>query len=86
MIIRIALALCAFVSILFGPLWVSVLLGIILAARWEAWEVILLGLLIDFLYLPLGAFWYMPIPVTLLAMVFVWVMVPVRKRIFIDRA
>lgn len=81
--IRIALAAAALVSVLFAPIWVSVILGIVLGSLWEAWEVIILGLLIDLLYLPPEGLWHIPMPATLLAIAFVWAMIPVRKRVFL---
>jgi hypothetical protein len=81
--IRLALAVLAFVSVLFAPLWVTAVLGVVLAVLFEAWEVIVLGLIADFLYLPPGGFFHIPMPMTLLAIVFVWAMVPIRKRIFL---
>jgi hypothetical protein len=83
--IRITLASLALISILFAPVWVTALLGVVLAILWEAWEVIILGLLVDLLYLPLGGFFHIPMIATLLAIGFVWAMIPIRKRIFLDR-
>jgi hypothetical protein len=79
--IRITLASLALISILFAPVWVTALLGVVLAILWEAWEVIL----VDLLYLPLGGFFHIPMIATLLAIGFVWAMIPIRKRIFLDR-
>ena len=84
MIVRVLLAIAAFISALFAPVWLTAILGLILAARWEAWEVIFLGVLIDLLYLPPGGIFYIPMPATLIAIAVVWLMIPIRKRLFVD--
>lgn len=81
--IHLAVAILAFLSALFAPVWLTFILALILVILWEAWEVILLGLLIDLLYLPPEGFFYIPMPATLLAIAVVWATIPLRKRLFL---
>lgn len=82
--IRFTTALLAFISALFAPVWVTVIIGGILAVVWEAWEVIILGVVVDLLYAPAGGFFYIPMPATITAIALVWVMIPLRKRLFVE--
>jgi len=83
--IRVLIALCAFVSALFFPAWVTIILAIILVTLWQAPEVILLGALFDLLYMPPGGVFFIPMPATLAAIVLVWVMIPIQKRLFMGK-
>ena len=78
--IRIAIALIGFVGAVFLPIWVPTLAIITLALCWRAWEAMLLGLLVDFLWLPAGA---MPW-ITLGAIAVVWLFEPIRSE-FLSR-
>lgn len=80
--IHVALAVAAFFCALFAPVWLTILLAIVLAVAWQAWEVIVLGVLLDLLYLPPEGLWHIPMPMTIAAIALVWVMIPLRERLF----
>lgn len=68
--------LCA---LFFFP-WAALIVMAILAFRYRAWEVLLLGALLDFLWLPAGSL-FAPAPVfTVLSIVLVWGLEPLRAR------
>lgn len=50
--IRVLFALVAFVSVVVGPWWATLIIAVALALRYRAWEVIGIGLLMDILYMP----------------------------------
>lgn len=50
MLVRILLSGLFFLSIFFFPWFVTVLLGLLLVVRYPAYEVVLGGLMLDFLY------------------------------------
>ena len=80
--VRISLAIAAIVSALFFPPCVPLILIGALALRFEALEVIFIGLMMDFLWLP-GAFFY-PIPLfTIAAFLILWGLEPLRRELFV---
>ncbi len=81
--LRITLALALCVSALFLAWWVSIILMIALAAHSRAWEIILVGFLMDCIWLPAGGL-FSPVPVfTLAAIAIAWLFEPIRSRILI---
>lgn len=50
--IRPLLGLALFASALFAPPWLVAAFALSLAVRWQAWEVVAAGMLMDFLWLP----------------------------------
>ena len=78
--IRSTLALIGFLATLFAAWWVPLIIMTLLALRYRAWEVLLLGLLIDLLWLPsLGLF--SPLPLcTLFSIATVWIFEPLRNQ------
>jgi len=77
--IRAFIAAAGFLGIIFFPPWFSLVCGIILAVRYRAWEVILMGLCMDLLWMPSGA-WQIPYA-TLLAIFIVWALEPLRSEL-----
>lgn len=63
---RLVLASTAFVSALFAPPWLPLVISGILTLRYRAWEVIGVGLVIDLLYLGPDGFYAIPLPATLI--------------------
>lgn len=79
---RIVLFAAGLVSIVFAPPWVPFLFAVALAARWFAWEAVLLGLAIDLVYLAApGTFFNIPFPATLATVVILLVCEPLRQRL-----
>jgi len=84
--VRIILAVSAYASVLFAPPWVPLIIAGVLALRFSAWEIIPLGILIDFLYLPhtegdvFNGPWGIPFPATLIALVLAWGFEPIRRQ------
>jgi hypothetical protein len=78
--IRVVLATAGFISILFAPWWVPFACMVLLSLRFRAWEVLLIGLCMDLIWLPTGTF-FSPIPLFLLgALIMVWALEPLRSR------
>jgi hypothetical protein len=76
--LRYALDAGLVVSILFAPVWVTVLLLGALAVWWRAWEVIPAGFIIDALYMPEGGLFGIPFVATLACTIAVWGLEPIR--------
>lgn len=77
---RIFLAAVGYGSALIGVPWLTALCIVLLAARYRAWEAILLGLFVDFLWLPVE-FTTITFPYfTLASLVVVWIFEPLRLQ------
>ncbi|MBI5457158.1 hypothetical protein HY971_00310 [Candidatus Kaiserbacteria bacterium] len=76
--IRVILALIGFLGIFFAPWWVPLICIIALSLRYPAWEVPIIGLLMDLLWLPGEGF---QIPLFLIGSIaLVWVCAPLRSQ------
>ncbi len=81
--VRIFLDILGIVGALFAPPWVPAVCIILLALRYPAWEVLVIGLLMDFLWLPAGSL-IQPFPFfTVGALVLVWGLEPLRRQFLI---
>lgn len=79
--LRFLIAAAGFFSVLFAPPWVTLIFMALLAFRFPAVEVLVIGLIMDFLWLPVGAG---EIPLfTIAALIFVWGLEPLRKELLI---
>ena len=77
--IRPLLALVGIFAAVFAPPWLTILCMGLLAFRYPAWEVLFIGLLTDFLWMPPGFF--SPLPIfTITALILVWGLEPLRKE------
>lgn len=76
---RTALAIVGLLGAIFAPPWVTILCMGLLAFRYPSWEVLFIGLLTDFLWIPTGVFHPLPI-FTLSALILVWGLEPLRKE------
>ena len=64
---------------LFGPAWLPLVPMVLLSIRFSAWEVLLLGLLEDFLWMPgTQVPWF-----TVAAIIIVWMFEPLRKELLL---
>ena len=80
---RIGITIGTIIALLFAsPLFVVLGIGA-LALRWRAWEVLLIGLLIDMIYVPLGGFLGIPFPATIIALLVVWGLEPFRDQLYL---
>jgi hypothetical protein len=78
--IRIFLSCLGLYAVLFGPSWLIVVPMLLLSMRFRAWEVIALGLLADFLWLP-----GLHLPLFLIAGIcIVWVFEPLRRELLVS--
>ncbi len=82
---RVVLATLMYCSAFFLPWWVGALIGLILAVRYRAWEVVLFGALLDVLWLPSGFFFGLPLA-TCIALTVVWMLEPLRRQFMFDYA
>lgn len=77
-----AIVIAAFLSAVFALPWITFLALVLLALRFRAWEVPVIGLAMDFLWLP-GSF-MLPLPLfTLAALVIVWGLEPLRSELLV---
>ncbi|PIR84067.1 hypothetical protein COU18_01520 [Candidatus Kaiserbacteria bacterium CG10_big_fil_rev_8_21_14_0_10_51_14] len=75
---RFFLVLIALSSALFAWWWIPLVCMIILSLRYSSWEVPILGLLIDVLWLPTEG---ISLPLfTILGIVLVWIFMPLRRQ------
>ena len=77
---RILLVLAGVVSAIFFVPWITLVCMIILSARYYAWEVVLLGLFVDLLWLPSSATFSVPY-FALIGLLLMWGFEPLRKEI-----
>ena len=76
--IRLLIAGVGLLGAFFAPWWVPLICMLALSLRYPAWEVPLIGLVVDMLWLPGDGFHY---PVfTLVGIVFVWLCAPLRAQ------
>ena len=83
--VRIVIALFGTISVFILPSWVAVLCIIALALRYRAWEAILIGALIDLAWLPSGSVEHALPLLTLLALVIVWGLEPLRAQFLLPQ-
>lgn len=79
--IRAVVGMLAFCGVLFAPWWVPAVCMAFLCLRYEAWEVPLIGMWADMLWLPAiqGGF---PL-FTLFGIVAVWAAMPIRRQLLL---
>ncbi len=76
--IRATLATVGLLGAFFAPWWVPLACMIMLAIRYPAWEALVIGLIMDFLWLPEVG---LHIPKFLIAgIVLVWICAPLRNQ------
>lgn len=75
---RISIALIGFVSAIAGMPWLTALCILALSVRYRAWEVVLLGLFMDFMWLPTDVSLYSFPYFTLGSIVIAWLFEPLR--------
>ena len=80
MSIRIIIAAVGFVGAVFAPPWVTLACIILLSLRYRAWEVIILGLATDLMWLPGGPSLHLFPLFTLLSLILVWGLEPLRLQ------
>ncbi|QQG37520.1 MAG: hypothetical protein HYS26_02680 [Candidatus Kaiserbacteria bacterium] len=77
---RVVLATLAVLSAVFLSPWLTLILMGLLAFGFRAWEVLLIGLSVDLLWLPAGDL-LDPLPIgTLIALALVWGLEPLRSQ------
>jgi len=81
---RPILAVFGIIGAFFAPPWVPLLIMLILAVRYPAWEALLIGLLVDLLWLPATAFAALPI-FTLAGLALVWGCEPLRREFLVGK-
>ena len=77
--VRALLALLGVVSAITGPWWLTIVPMALLSLRFRAWEVLCLGLLMDFMWLPVPAIPYFFI----LSIAILWGCEPLRKELLL---
>jgi len=80
--VRVCVAIVGFAGVLFAPWWVPAICMLLLSLRYAAWEVPLIGLCMDFVWLPSGA--HVAIPLfTILGVMVVWLASPLRRQLLL---
>lgn len=79
---RVAVSALGFLSVIFAPWWMPLICAIFLCVRYAAWEVLLIGLFADLLWLPQISFTTIPIA-TIAAGILVFGLAPLRKELLI---
>ena len=83
--VRILIAFFAIISVFVLPSWVGIVCIILLALRYRAWEAVLIGALIDLVWLPSGPGIHVLPIFTILALVVVWGLEPLRAQFLLSR-
>jgi hypothetical protein len=78
---RLSLVIAGLFSAFFAPWWVTVFFMIALSVRYRAWEVLVLGLLMECLWLPAG-FGHLPV-FMLASILIVWIFEPLRDQLLV---
>lgn len=78
--IRLLIAVVGFVGALFGIVWIPISCIVLLALRFRSWEALVLGLMIDLTWMPLGEGFTLPI-FTLGSIFIVWALEPLRLEL-----
>lgn len=79
---RTLLAVFGFLGAVFAPPWVPLVAMVLLAIGFRAWEVPVLGVVMDLLWLP-GSF-FLPLPLfTIAALIIVWGLEPLRNEFLV---
>ena len=77
--IRIFLGIFGALAVLFGPAWLPVVPMVLLSIRFRAWEAMVLGLFMDFMWLP----WFGVPMFLILSIILVWIFEPLRKELLL---
>lgn len=77
--LRILLGAIGFIGTLFFSPVAALLSALVLVLMYRAWEVLLLGLLADLLWMPGSGDWYFVPFCTILAILMVWLAEPLRS-------
>ena len=78
-LLRTVLVLVALIGVIVGPPWLPLLCMILISLRWAAWDVLLIGLLEDFLWMPDTVLQGIPF-YTITALILVWGLDPLRRE------
>ena len=82
---RVFLAGAAVLGAIFFPPWVPLVCMGLLALRFRAWEVIILGMLVDFLWLPSVTFFGTLPLFTIAGLILAWGLEPLRSEFLLRR-
>ncbi|KKW45112.1 MAG: hypothetical protein UY94_C0003G0011 [Parcubacteria group bacterium GW2011_GWA2_56_21] len=82
---RVSLFVAGVLGAIFFPPWVPLVCMGALALRFRAWEVIILGMLVDFLWLPSGAFFGTLPLFTIAGLILAWGLEPLRSEFLLRR-
>jgi len=81
--LRIVLAAFAFLATVLGLPWAVLISMVLLALRFRAWEVLIIGVVMDFLWLPSESLiWPLPL-FTIGALLLVWGLEPLRNEMLV---
>jgi len=81
--VRVSLFFLGVFAVIFAPPWVPLVLMVAAAFRYAAWEVLLVGLFADFVWLPAAP---VSLPLfTVASLVLVWGLEPLRREFLLGR-
>lgn len=78
--VRIFLFFFGVYAAIFGPWWLTAVPIVLLSVRFRAWEVTVLGLLVDFLWQPVAV--HMPM-YFIFSILIVWAFEPLRRELLL---
>ncbi|HEY4514326.1 MAG TPA: hypothetical protein VJH69_03295 [Candidatus Paceibacterota bacterium] len=81
-LLRILIAVVGLLSVFIAPPWLPLICMALLALRFPAIETLMIGMLMDFVWLPSG-FGELPL-FTIAAIIFVWGLEPLRRELLIS--
>lgn len=74
--VRILIALLGILAAVFGQPWLTFAIMLVLCVLFRSWEAVLLGAIVDFMWLPPGHFpWFI-----ISAVIFLWALEPLRRE------
>lgn len=85
--IRFGLAFLCTLSVFFLPWWVTLVLAFVLCLRYRAWEVVLIGIAFDLMWLPTLSLSPYGLPLaTLVALALLVILEPLRRELLTGSA
>jgi hypothetical protein len=83
--VRVVIALFGIISVFILPWWVGVACIVLLALRYQAWEAIVIGALIDLTWLPSNPTAHALPVFAILAIIIVWGFEPLRAQFLLSQ-
>jgi hypothetical protein len=83
-IVRILAVIIAVYGVLFGPVWLPIIVIVLLSVRFRAWEALLVGMSMDLIWMPSASLLPLMPFFTIVALVIVWGFEPLRRELMLS--